>query len=76
MVSLDQKRLEIIKDTVPKLNRVAVLWNPPNAARENRFKELEAAASALGVSLQILSFEALKISRAHLERRSAGAPER
>src|SRR5215510_14404430 len=28
------KRLEILKETIPKLTRVAMLWNPANAANE------------------------------------------
>jgi putative ABC transport system substrate-binding protein len=47
------KRLELLKETVPKVSRVAVLWNPANPAHttEER-KETEAAAQALGVQLQ------------------------
>ena len=29
--SLAGKRLELLKETIPKLSRVAVLWNPQNA---------------------------------------------
>lgn len=48
------KRLELLKTTVPGLVRVAVFWNPPNPAYGPILKELEAAASTLGLTLQRL----------------------
>ena len=33
------KRLELLKETVPKLSRVAVLWEPKNRGRKNRGKK-------------------------------------
>ncbi|HEY7062330.1 MAG TPA: ABC transporter substrate-binding protein [Chloroflexota bacterium] len=49
---LSGKRLELLKDIVPGLARVAVFWNPPNPALGPVLKELEAAA--LGLELQCL----------------------
>jgi putative ABC transport system substrate-binding protein len=54
LVELGGKRLEILKDTLPNLNRVAVFWNPTNAPMEFQFKETKAAAGVLGVKLQPL----------------------
>jgi len=53
---LDVKRLELLAETVPGAKRVAVLTTSRRiAGREGRrYKELEAAARALGVKLQIL----------------------
>lgn len=48
------KRLELLKRTVPGLVRVAVFWNPPNPAYGPILRELEAAAPALGLTLQRL----------------------
>ncbi|HEV8726222.1 MAG TPA: ABC transporter substrate-binding protein [Candidatus Binatia bacterium] len=49
------KRLEIVKDTVPNLNRVAVFWwNAISRSMGLQLKETEAAASVLGVKLQAL----------------------
>ena len=48
---LGGKRLELLKETVPGLSRVAVFWNPDNPAYGPILKELEAAAPALGVEL-------------------------
>src|SRR6266567_1833173 len=49
---LSGKLLEMLKETVPDLSRVAVLWNGRSSAMELRVKEAEAAARALGVTLQ------------------------
>jgi putative ABC transport system substrate-binding protein len=48
------KRLEILKETLPRLNRVGILWNPGNASLALQFKETEEAAGALGIQLQSL----------------------
>jgi putative ABC transport system substrate-binding protein len=49
------KRLELLKDTIPKLSRVAILWEPKNQGSEESWKESQLAARALG--LQIHSME-------------------
>jgi len=51
---LNQKRLELLKEVVPNLSRVAALWNPANPASRFQLKETEAAARVLGVQLQPL----------------------
>jgi putative ABC transport system substrate-binding protein len=45
------KRLELLKETIPKLSRVAVLWNPQNPASVQSWKESQLAARELGVQL-------------------------
>lgn len=49
---LDAKRLELLKEVVPQITRVAVLWNPPQPAHSTQLKNLERAARSLGVELQ------------------------
>jgi putative ABC transport system substrate-binding protein len=51
---LSGKRLQLLKETVPGLARVAVFWNPPNPAYGPILKDLEAAARTMGVELQRL----------------------
>jgi putative ABC transport system substrate-binding protein len=46
------KRLEILKKVVPRLSRVAALWNPANPALVFSWKETQGAARALGLTLQ------------------------
>jgi putative ABC transport system substrate-binding protein len=38
---LSGKRLELLKETVPKLSRVAVLWDPRNPGSTSQWKESE-----------------------------------
>jgi putative tryptophan/tyrosine transport system substrate-binding protein len=49
---LGGKRLELLRDTVPGLARVAVLWNPEFPERVPEFGETTAAAQSLGLGLQ------------------------
>ena len=48
------KQLELLKETVPEIRRVAVLSNPTNAYHQLAIKELNVAAGSLGVQLQLL----------------------
>jgi putative ABC transport system substrate-binding protein len=51
------KWLELLKQIVPGINLVAVLWKPdsmPEGAREVRLKEANVSAQALGVQLQFV----------------------
>src|SRR3954451_8276212 len=51
------KWLELLKQIVPRINLVAVLWKPdsvPERARQVRLKEANVSAQALGVQLQFV----------------------
>lgn len=41
---LSPKRLELLKETLPGLSRVAVLWNAGNPTATPVFKDMESAA--------------------------------
>jgi putative ABC transport system substrate-binding protein len=49
---LDGKRLELLKEAVPKLSRVAVLRNPANPFTTIAWEAMQPAAEALAVKLQ------------------------
>ncbi len=49
---LEGKRLELLKEAVPKLSRVAVLRNPANPFTTIAWKAMQPGAEALGVKLQ------------------------
>ena len=49
------KRLELLKETVPKLSHLAVLWNPKSLGAAQSWKESQLAAREL--SLQLYSME-------------------
>jgi putative ABC transport system substrate-binding protein len=48
---LTGKRLELLKETVPKLSRVAVLWDPQNPGSAQQWKESQLPARELGLQL-------------------------
>ncbi|MFL6795947.1 MAG: ABC transporter substrate-binding protein [Xanthobacteraceae bacterium] len=50
--ALAGKSVELLKDVVPTVSRVAILWNPDHADPE--FRETERASRALNVQLQSL----------------------
>jgi len=49
---LSGKRLELLKEVVPGLSRVAILWNPDIRGAVLDYKETEVAARALRLQLQ------------------------
>jgi putative ABC transport system substrate-binding protein len=54
-VLLAGKRLELLKEVVPKLRRVAILWDPSNPSSADEWKDSQAAARDLGLQLKSLS---------------------
>jgi putative ABC transport system substrate-binding protein len=51
---LSGKRLQLLKETLPGMSRVAVLWSADNSAVARTFEETQAAAETLGLHLQSL----------------------
>jgi putative tryptophan/tyrosine transport system substrate-binding protein len=49
---LSVKRLELLKEVVPELSRVALLWNAANPAYLRAWTQSQGAAQTLGVALQ------------------------
>jgi putative tryptophan/tyrosine transport system substrate-binding protein len=45
------KRLELLKETIPKLSRVAMMWEPKNQGSEESWKESQLAARELGLQI-------------------------
>ncbi len=52
------KRLELLKEAVPKVTRVAILRNPKVSTHIDYGKEAERAAKSLGVSIQFAELQA------------------
>jgi putative ABC transport system substrate-binding protein len=46
------KRFELLKEVIPQLSLVAVLWNPNYSSQGLRMRETEAAANSLHIKLQ------------------------
>jgi ABC-type uncharacterized transport system substrate-binding protein len=51
---LDGKKLELLKEVVPKLARVGFVWTTGSARADLRVREVEAVAKSLGLQLQSL----------------------
>jgi putative ABC transport system substrate-binding protein len=49
--ALAGKRLELLKETIPKLSRVAALWNPRDPISAQAWKESQLPARELGLQL-------------------------
>src|SRR5215510_2110783 len=54
------KRLELLTETIPKLSRVAVLWNPQDPGTAQQWKESQIPARELGLQLH-----SMEVSNAH-----------
>jgi putative ABC transport system substrate-binding protein len=51
---LSSKRLQLLKDTIPRLTRVAVLWNPDTQFHNKMIEDLKAAAPSLSIELKFV----------------------
>ena len=68
------KRLELVKDTLPNLSRVGILWNPDFAPNPARLLSMREAAPALGLTLvpvEARGLEALEQAFATMARERA-----
>jgi putative ABC transport system substrate-binding protein len=54
---LSAKRLELLKETVPRLARVAVLWNAADGGMSLRFRAIQSAARTLGATVRPLGVQ-------------------
>jgi putative ABC transport system substrate-binding protein len=75
MAELSAKRLQLLKETIPRLTRVAVLWNPATPFHAKVLEDLKAAAPSLSMELSFVGvrtpeeFDAAfsAVSRAHAQ---------
>lgn len=72
---LSAKRLQLLKETIPRLTRVAILWNPETPYHPRIIQDLKAAAPSLALELSFADATRLaqlepafsKIQRAHAQ---------
>jgi len=55
VTDLSAKRLELLKEALPRVTRVAVLWNPDSLYHPKVIENLKAAAPALSIALNFVS---------------------
>ena len=73
---LTPKRIELLKEMVPGLSRVAALWNVQNAGGQAQLREAETAGRTLGVAIESLDIripDGLDDAMARAARDGAGA---
>jgi ABC-type uncharacterized transport system substrate-binding protein len=54
-IGLAGKRVGLLKEMVPKVSRVAILWDQTNPAAEFNVKETQAAAASVGLTVQVFA---------------------
>jgi putative ABC transport system substrate-binding protein len=70
------KQLELLKEMVPKVSRVAILWNPTNPPHRRALEAAKIAAHSLGIQLDALEAQRpddLERAFAAMTRERAGA---
>jgi putative ABC transport system substrate-binding protein len=55
MTDLSAKRLQLLKEAIPRVARVAVLWNPDTPPHTKAMQELKAAAPSLSIDLNFVN---------------------
>ena len=55
LAELSAKRLQLLKEAMPSLTRVVVLWNPPTAYHTKAVENLKAVAPSLAIELSLVS---------------------
>jgi putative ABC transport system substrate-binding protein len=53
-IDVSGKRMELLKEAIPTLSHVAVIWNAGDAAMTRSFTQIEVAARTLGLTVQPL----------------------
>jgi putative ABC transport system substrate-binding protein len=48
---LSGKQLELLKETLPKLSRLAMIWNPDDRGGRNQLQEVQTAAGPFGIQV-------------------------
>jgi putative ABC transport system substrate-binding protein len=72
---LDGKRLQLLKEMLPRLTRVAVLWNPTEPGVRVSLRETETAGRTLGIQIVSLEIHAHKDLKSAIEGAKRGRTE-
>jgi putative ABC transport system substrate-binding protein len=51
------KQLQLLKEVIPRLSRIAILWNPTNPGSTEAMKETEVVAPSLGIKIVPVAME-------------------
>jgi len=75
LAELSAKRLQLLKEAIPRLTRVAVLWNPATPYHQKAVEDLKAVALSLAIELSFVGVRTPEqfdpafsaVSRAHAQ---------
>ena len=59
-IEVSAKRMELLKEAIPGLTRVAVLWNPDTPYHTTVIEELKAVAPSLSIKLSFMGVRTLE----------------
>jgi ABC-type uncharacterized transport system substrate-binding protein len=71
---LSGKRLELLKELIPSIRLVAVIWNPTDPPAAGVLRETEAAARSLGVKVHAIARREACIRMRRASARTGVAP--
>lgn len=54
---LSGRQMELLKETLPKLSRLAVMWKPDDSGSPRQWQQTQASATALGIQLLSLQVQ-------------------
>ncbi|SRR5712691_10210986 len=69
------KRVELLREIMPKLQRVAILWNPRNAAAAAEMRATATAARSLGLTVYPIGVDSVSRLDAALADMARGRPD-
>jgi putative ABC transport system substrate-binding protein len=58
LAELSAKRLQLLKELIPQVTQIAVLWNPDTSYQPKAVEDLKAVASSLAIKLSFVSVRA------------------
>ena len=72
---LTGKRLELLKELLPKVNRVGYIWDSDNPGMRLRFETAQAASAGLGITVQSLDVRSLNDLATAFAAATSGRPD-
>lgn len=74
-IKLNAKRLEILREVVPRASRVAVLWSRTHPSHTQELAEIASRAKELGLALELFDVTRIEDLQAAFARISASRPD-
>jgi ABC-type uncharacterized transport system substrate-binding protein len=74
LADLASKRLQLLKEIVPELSSVAILWNPNNPPARLQMEATQAAASSLGIRSYVVEIRSQDDLKSGLQKITARHP--